>query len=252
MGRLAACGVQFHYEEEGVGEPLLWIPGAFGTGMGDFKDQLGVLSKHFHQIAPDPRGYGQSRPPVRDFPLNFLDRDAEDMASLMSALGHAKFAVAGWSDGANTAVLLALTSPHRVEKLVIWGGNACLTGADMVALDGIRSISSWSERRRNPLEEAYGKDLLRLWKEYCDTTAAIYRRGGELYRRPLGEIHCPTLILHGGKDPLIDDFHPYTFSKSIPDSRLYVFPEGKHNIQSRYATEFNRVVLDFLSERSHR
>ena len=35
----------------------------------------------------DPRGYGNSRPPARDFPPDFYQRDADDGAALMDALG---------------------------------------------------------------------------------------------------------------------------------------------------------------------
>lgn len=31
----------------------------------------------------DPRGYGQSRPPDRDFPPDFFERDAKDAVDLM-------------------------------------------------------------------------------------------------------------------------------------------------------------------------
>ena len=34
-------------------------------------------------IAPDRRGYGATRPPARDFPDNFYEREARDMACLL-------------------------------------------------------------------------------------------------------------------------------------------------------------------------
>jgi valacyclovir hydrolase len=76
--------------------------------------------------------------------------------------------------------------------------------------------------------------------------AAIYEAGGDICRRRLGEIHCPTFILHGGKDPLVPNFHADVLHQSIAGSRLYIFPEGKHNIHQAYAQEFNRLVVEFL------
>ena len=46
-------------------------------------------------VSFDPRGYGESRPPVRDYPLDFYHRDAADGVAIMTALGHEKFSV--WS-----------------------------------------------------------------------------------------------------------------------------------------------------------
>ena len=37
----------------------------------------------FTIIGWHPRGYGFSRPPVRDWPLDFLSRDADDAAAFM-------------------------------------------------------------------------------------------------------------------------------------------------------------------------
>lgn len=34
-------------------------------------------------VAWDPRGYGHSRPPDRDFPGDFFERDAKDAVDLM-------------------------------------------------------------------------------------------------------------------------------------------------------------------------
>ena len=38
-------------------------------------------------VAFDPRGYGKSIPPKRDFPKDFFERDANDAAELMLKIG---------------------------------------------------------------------------------------------------------------------------------------------------------------------
>jgi valacyclovir hydrolase len=64
MPRIGIPGLSMHYEEAGKGAPLLMIPGALGTGAGDFSAQIGwFAARRFQVIAPDPRGYGRSRPP---------------------------------------------------------------------------------------------------------------------------------------------------------------------------------------------
>src|SRR5579872_2594313 len=110
-----------HFERTGTGHPLLLIPGALGTGAGDFHNQISwFAARGFDVIAPDPRGYGRSRPPERDYPLNFYHRDASDMFALMSALGHDRFSIMGWSDGGNVAAIMAARSPEHVLKLVVF------------------------------------------------------------------------------------------------------------------------------------
>lgn len=55
-----------------------------GTTKTDFGPQLKSLNKErFTVVGWDPRGNGNSRPPERDFPLNFYERDAKDAVDLM-------------------------------------------------------------------------------------------------------------------------------------------------------------------------
>lgn len=50
----------------------------------DFGPQLKSLNKERHTVVGwDPRGYGRSRPPDRDFPSDFFERDAKDAVDLM-------------------------------------------------------------------------------------------------------------------------------------------------------------------------
>ncbi|EOD25067.1 Valacyclovir hydrolase [Emiliania huxleyi CCMP1516] len=107
--KVTANGVQLHVVTSGDASlpPLLCMPGGLGTAETDFGPQLRELSDSFQVVSCDPRGYGQSRPPVRDFPPDFYQRDADDAAAVMRALGHERYAVMGWSDGAIAAVMLA-------------------------------------------------------------------------------------------------------------------------------------------------
>ena len=81
-------GVQIHHEVAGRGNRVvLCMPGALGSTQSDFAPQLHGLSDVFTVIAFDPRGYGKSIPPKRDFPDDFFERDAVDAAGLMNVLG---------------------------------------------------------------------------------------------------------------------------------------------------------------------
>lgn len=80
-------GKKIHYETAGNGNHiLLLMPGALGTGKNDFLPQLtGLDGSIFKIIAWDPPGYGQSRPPERDF-NDFYHKDAEIAAKLMKVI----------------------------------------------------------------------------------------------------------------------------------------------------------------------
>ncbi len=68
---------------------MLLLPGALGTGAGDFPTQLDpengmAASGHFKLVAWDPPGYGKSVPNERTWPLDFFDRDAQSAADLIN------------------------------------------------------------------------------------------------------------------------------------------------------------------------
>lgn len=240
-------GVNLYYEDRGQGLPLLLIPGALGTGLTDFGPQLNALPQAgVRVIVPDARGYGKSRPPRRQFPLDFYERDARDCAALMDTLGCQSYVVGGWSDGAIISLLLTLQQPQRVAKLAIWGGNAYLAAEDIAAYESTRLLSSWSPRMVETMGAVYGDELQDLWSRWCDAMLAIYCSGGELCRQRLHLIQCPTLILHGAKDPLVPIFHADVLKEGIAHSRLHMFPDGKHNIHTAFASEFHRLLLAFV------
>lgn len=54
------------------------MPGALGSIWTDFKPQIeGFDREKFTVLAWDPPGYGQSRPPEKDFKPDFYEKDAE-------------------------------------------------------------------------------------------------------------------------------------------------------------------------------
>ena len=88
------------------GRPLLFIHGFTGTALGDLGDLIAEFAAGYHVIAPDLRGYGASRPPNRDFPPDFYERDAADVAALLDRLALGPVTVLGFSDGAEVSLLL--------------------------------------------------------------------------------------------------------------------------------------------------
>ena len=241
-------GTSLHVVSSGeAGPALLCMPGAMGTARTDFEPQLRELADGFRVVSFDPRGYGESRPPRRDFPPDFYQRDADDGAAVMAALGHERYSVMGWSDGAIAAVLLAASRPKVMEKLIVFGGNAYMNKDDVEAFEATRDISTWSKRMRETHLPVYGDDLQPMWTDAVDAWIRIVtERGGDVCMEQAKALACPTLVLHGAKDVICLSEHPHWFEQHIPNARLHVLPEGKHNLHLRFADEVNGLVRDFL------
>ncbi|XP_013880160.1 valacyclovir hydrolase [Austrofundulus limnaeus] len=245
-------GVDLFYEQTGGGKHVvLLLPGALGSSRTDFGPQLEALNKEvFTVVGWDPRGYGRSRPPDRDFPPDFFERDAKDAVDLMKVLGFGRFSLLGWSDGGITALIAAARNPDRINKMVVWGSNAFVSQEDLKLYNMVRDVSKWSARMRRPMEETYGdQGFAELWASWVDGISQfVHRPEGSICMELLPLISCSTLIVHGEKDPMVPGFHPQYLHKHIKGSRLQLMPEGKHNLHLKYAEQFNKLVEDFLEE----
>ena len=252
---LADDGVELYYERRGNGpRALLCIPGALGSVGTDFTPQMehfGRAGSGFTIVGFDPRGYGKSRPHPRNFSApGFYQRDAEDAAGVMEKLGFQRFSVLGWSDGGVSGIILAARFPKRVQKLVVWGSNASVTKSDIELVEKTRDVSQWSPKMRATMETLYGGDFPGMWSNWMDGFVEAYSDPnvkGDLCRREVGEVKCPTLVLHGLKDTLCPLFHAEFLAERLGDCRYEVWPEGKHNLHLKYHQDFNKLVTVFLT-----
>lgn len=229
---------------------IILLPGALGSAQSDFKPQLEGLPPLLKQhsiIAWDPPGYGKSDPP-KSYHLDFYQEDADIAHRLMEKLGLPKYSILGWSDGGITGMIMAADHPEAVNKLVIWGSNAYVIEKETEIYESIRDVSKWSQKMREPMEKMYGEGFKQLWNDWIDTLLKIYKeRNGDICKDHLAKIICPTLIVHGAKDPMIAHEHVPYLKEHIKNSEVHIFPEGKHNIHLRYAKEFNDLVVQFLN-----
>jgi valacyclovir hydrolase len=230
---------------------LLMLPGALGSALTDFKPQLESLPSllpNYQIIAWDPPGYGKSIPPERQFPLNFLENDADVAHELMSVLNVQKYSILGWSDGGITGLILAGKYPQNIEKLAIFGSNAFIVEEELEIYKNIRDVSKWSARMREPLEQLYGAGYFKkTWENWVDAFVAIYKqKGGDLCTEFVKKVTAETLILHGEKDPMLSKVHVPYLMKELKSTRLITWPDGKHNIHLKYADDFNRNLATFL------
>ena len=105
---------------EGDGPPLLLLHGYPQTGY-IWHKIAPQLARDYTVIIADLRGYGDSdKPPTSaDHAVYSKRAMATDMISVMAALGHQRFFVAGHDRGGRVAHRLARDYPQAVEKLAV-------------------------------------------------------------------------------------------------------------------------------------
>jgi pimeloyl-ACP methyl ester carboxylesterase len=108
-------GLRQHVVSGGDGPPLLLIHGWPQTWYA-WRLVMPALARDFTVIAPDQRGCGLSGKPDDGYDTATL---AGDLAALMDALGHQRFAVAGHDTGLWIGYALAADHPGRVTRLAV-------------------------------------------------------------------------------------------------------------------------------------
>lgn len=110
-----ANGIRQHVVIGGDGPPLLLVHG-WPENWYAWRFLMPELAKDFTVIAPDQRGIGLSEKTEGGYDASTL---ADDLAALMTELGHERFAVVGHDTGYIIGYALAADYRDRVDRLVV-------------------------------------------------------------------------------------------------------------------------------------
>ena len=221
-----------HYVERGSGFPLLLLHGN-GEQCGYFEHQMEPFASHFHVLALDTRGHGQTPRGTAPFTIRQF---ADDLLAFMDRLGIEKAHLLGFSDGGNIAMVFALRHPERVERLILNGANldarGVKAGVQLPIEVGYRIARLFARRNAKALRNA---EMLGLMVN--DPKVRL---------EELAHITCPTLVVAGDND-MIKDSHTRLIASAIPGAQLAIL-RGDHFIANRNPEAFNAAVLRFLCD----
>ena len=118
---IETTGARIRLRHGGSGPPLLLLHGNPLTHV-SWHAVAPRLAEHFHVVAADLRGYGDSSAPPeeRRTSSNYSFRAmAQDQVEVMQALGYSRFYVAGHDRGGRTTHRMCLDHPDKVIKAAI-------------------------------------------------------------------------------------------------------------------------------------
>jgi pimeloyl-ACP methyl ester carboxylesterase len=236
---------QIYYEISGVGEPLLLLHGGFGT-VEDFASQTPELARHFKVVAFERPGHGHSADTAEPFSFDKMSAYTVDFIESLK-LGAAN--IVGWSDGAIIALLVAISRPDLVRRLIPISGLFDTNAQSPEDLNWIRSLTPESFRKAaSPLVKRYDEispDGPAHFPVIVEKTKRLWLNEPTITTRELAKISAPTLVMAGDMEAIPME-HTLELFKSIRGAQLCIVPGTTHSLMSQKPDMVNTAILDFL------
>ncbi len=238
-----ATGARLHYEDEGRGEPLIALHGRFGTARADMPRLIDTLSADgYHVYGPSLRGYGQSTPKPRDYPIDFYHRDARDVIAFMDALNIEQAHIIGFSDGGETALVAAGLAPERFKSVAVWGAIGYF-GEIIRPVVQANYPADWMDEETKQLNGITDPNPIVL--QWVQALKHMIDSGGDVSLSLAPNITAPVLLMLGDQDRLNPEAYGQNFVDKTPKGQLVMFKTG-HAIHDQDWEGFKQVLGDFL------
>lgn len=264
-GRAAINGADLHYRIAGRGPPLLLLhAGICDSRMWD--DQIREFAPTRRAIAPDLRGYGQSRMVAGGF------SHRQDIRGLMDLLGVARAVLVGCSMAGRHALDLALEHPERVEALVLvcaglsgysWedpATRAADEAVDAALAAGRRDeaaeieLKTWVAGPHRSLDQIDAELRSRVREMILQSYANSPELGEPLAFEPpavgrLHEVRAPTLVIIGDGDVPDELVIADRLAAGIAGAQKVVMHGTAHLPSMEQPAAFNDILCAFMAER---
>ena len=260
-------GVRIHFQEKGVGPPLILIHG-YTASTYAWKDVFEPLSQRFHVITIDLKGFGFSGKPDGDYSRR---AQADLVVRFLDHLNIDRAILCGNSMGGEVSMNAAVKHPERVSALIlvdsagvtVSGGGSVTPGVARWPVIGpaIAALALTSDSLiRDGLRQCFYDDSIVTDEQVAAYYQPLKTRDGQraayLARVQAGinpiepeinTIRQPTLIIWGAEDELIPLEAGRKLNSLIAGSRLAVFEKCGHVPQAEMPSRFVGEVENFVS-----
>lgn len=227
------------YASFGDGPPVVLLHGGLGNA-GNWGYQVPALvAAGYRAIVLDSRGQGRSSRDDRPYSYELM---ASDTCAVLDTLGIARAAFVGWSDGADTALVLSRQMPERSAGVFFFACNVDASGTlPFVFTDRIGRIYNQhvaDYAALSPAPDQFEKmrdDLGVMQKDQPNYSAA-----------DLAAVAVPVWSVLGEHDEFIRREHAQYIARTIPGARFVLLPEVSHFAPLQRPDAFSSAVLEFL------
>jgi pimeloyl-ACP methyl ester carboxylesterase len=267
-------GARMRYLRAGSGPAVLLVHGLLGYSF-SWRFTIPVLAHQSTVYAVDMLGTGFSDHPTgQDCSLK---ASASRLLRFMDEAGIASCDLLGTSHGGAVSMMAAALAPARIRQLILvdsvnpWSRHGkrltrflshpliaplfVKVASRIRLLDEFYLRRMFGDSRRIPSDslEGYRKAMSRPGAfEYGVAVMRSWNRDLSELELMLPRIaHIPTLLLWGSRDSAVDPASAAPLKQHFKDCRLVLIDGAGHLPYEETSEEFNQVVVEFLSRKSH-
>lgn len=234
-------GARIWFADFGAGPAVVLLHGGMGNADNFGYQVPALMAAGYRVVVMDTRGHGRSSWDGRSFSY---DQFADDLLAVLNRLGIGRAAIAGWSDGACTALSLARSHPERVAGVLFFACNVDPSG-------------TWPFE----MSDAIGNCLTRHQKDYqalSATPGAFEAMSSALQvmqgsqpnysAQDLREISVPVTVLQSEGDEFIRPEHARYIAQAVANGSYRELPGVSHFAPVQHPALFNAALAEFLEE----
>ncbi len=272
-------GLNVFYREAGGRDlPTILLLHGFPTSSHMFRNLIPILTEHYHVVAPDFPGFGQTDLPDRGkFSYTFANL-AEVIGKFTETIGLKKFSIYIFDYGSPVGLRMAVKHPERIEAVISQNGNAYVEGLS----DGWNPIRAYwkdpSQKNRDAIRSMLtpqttefqyvhgvtdkslvspdGRSLddfylarpgaheaqLDLFLDYAKNVE-MYPEFQSFFRKQ----KPPLLAVWGKNDPFFLPPGAEAFRRDIPNAEVQFFDTGHFALET-HCDEIGAAILKFLKK----
>lgn len=247
-------GVDIAFFDSGGNLPAIILSHGFLMDHSMFDAQVAALKDSYRVVTWDERGFGGTKA-VGDF--SYWD-SAKDVLGLMDHLGIDSAVIGGMSQGGFLSLRVALLAPQRVRALVLIDTQSGTEAPETVEPYN-QLHAAWVAHGATAVQDVIAGIILGpgTWTDWYAKWAQLepeqftYAFQCLMHRDDitsrLGEIQCPSLIIHGTEDVAI----PLAKAEVLRDglggpTHLVTIDDGPHAANMTHPEPVNKAIAEFL------
>jgi pimeloyl-ACP methyl ester carboxylesterase len=272
--------IDVFYREAGrVGAPVILLLHGFPTASHMFRDLISDLGEHFHLIAPDLPGFGQTRTPPRGTFTYSFDALADVIGEFVDAVGLERFSLYIFDYGAPVGLRLAMKHPERITAIISQNGNAYSEGFSDEWGPWEAYWREPSAANREACRASLSAETIRNWQYgtgadpgllspdgYELDIAYMARPGAEeiqldlildyrsnivlypAFQAYFRKHEPPLLAAWGRHDPAFIPAGARAYQRDLPDAEIHLLDAGHFALETHH-TQIAALIKDFLDRR---